>query len=101
MTLSIVKPPRMVLVQWKDSGLQPDQRWSSKAEYVAELDINALTVKTVGWLMHEDGAHLLVGLSHDATGDAYFGVQVIARENVISIDTLLFAYEAVPEDCNE
>ena len=94
MTLSIVKPPRMVMVQWKDSGLQPDQRWASTAEYLAELDINSLTVKTVGWFMHEDGAHLLVGLSHDTTGDAYVGVQVIARENVISIDTLSFACDA-------
>ena len=75
----------MVYVKWLDSGmhLDFDRGWRDTETYVQKAAIDNMVVETVGFLMHEDVDILLVGQSHDRTGDNWVGAQVIARRNVI------------------
>jgi hypothetical protein len=73
-----------VQIKWLDSGLSYTDGWKSFNEIIAKAKLAIVT--TVGFKFYEDDEALYIALSvHE--NDAY-GVQVIAKKNVVSIDWL-------------
>lgn len=73
-----------VQIRWLDSGLSYTDGWKNFQEIVAKAKLAIVT--TVGVKFHEDEDALYIALSvHE--NDAY-GVQVIAKKNIVSIDWL-------------
>lgn len=88
----------IVRVKWLDSGLSYTDGWKSFGEIInlAKLAI----VTTVGIKFHEDEDALYIALSvHE--NDAY-GVQLIAKKNITSIEWLSPFYQvnAITENLN-
>lgn len=81
--------PRMVRVEWIDSGMNRSDGWEPASRYAEELGKpTILSVTTVGMLMHEDGDHIIVGQSYDPHNDHWYSGQVIYRPCIQKIDDL-------------
>jgi len=76
---------QIVVIEWLDSGLYLDEGWAPQEDYLRELTLDRMTVITSGILMHEDEEMIVVATSYDPSHDTYYGAQVIARSNVISV----------------
>jgi hypothetical protein len=76
--------PRLVHVEWVDSGLNIDHGWASKDKYLENTEKKRMLVDTVGILMHEDEEKVVVALSHDQNLDTWYSAQLILRESIIS-----------------
>lgn len=68
-----------VEIHWLDSGLQVHDGWSSKSDFTSA---RLCVVETVGFLVHEDEESYYVALTRDSKNNHYFGVQLIAKQNV-------------------
>jgi len=79
--------PRLVLVEWIDSGMAIGQTWKKPDAFVEEVHENSnfLLVTTVGYLLHEDDEHLVLAQSRDQHNDQYLNAQVIYRPCVQKI----------------
>jgi len=77
-----VSDPLRLEVDWLDSGAQHTAGWNSKEEILDILKIGKVT--TVGLLFHETEDTLYVALSYDPDNENYFGVQAIAKQNILS-----------------
>jgi len=74
----------MVRVEWLDSGLSYTDGWNSFSEIIEKAKL--ATVTTVGLKFHEDDDAIYIALS--VHGNDAYGVQVIAKQNIIAIDWL-------------
>lgn len=83
-----MKSPEMYRVVWLDSGIHKDLGWASAADYMEGTGLAEMTVTTVGMIMHEDDDIVTLGLNYDPNHDNWIGVQLIARQNIISVERL-------------
>jgi hypothetical protein len=77
----------LVSVTWIDSGTHIDHGWEKKEKYLEGLTPKN-TVQTVGIKMHEDEETIVVALSYDLVRDAWYGAEMILKQNVLAIDPL-------------
>ena len=77
-----MKEDDFIHVVWLDSGLFHEKGWETRDEIIPASKL--ATVNTVGILLNEDTECYRVALSADFVHGHYFGVQVIARKNVLS-----------------
>lgn len=74
----------MIRVEWLDSGLSYTDGWKSFSEIIEKAKLAIVT--TVGFKFHEDDDAIYVALS--VHGNDAYGVQVIAKKNIIAIHWL-------------
>ena len=86
-------------VEWLDSGSFYNEGWSSKEEVLGKLKIS--TVISVGIVMHETTDTLYLALSYDPDGSAYYGVQAISKDAILSREELSTAPEARHYDSDQ
>lgn len=81
---------RIVRVRWLDSGahLDFDRGWRTLTEFMEKAALGTMEAETVGYLMHEDDDVILLGQTHNPTGDNWVGAQMIAKRNVLSREYL-------------
>lgn len=75
-------------VEWTDSGMHMDHGWASTEVYRSSAREWEGTVITVGQLLHEDENVVVLGLSHDAAHDHWFGAQLINKAAITKRETL-------------
>lgn len=81
--------PRMVRVEWIDSGMSRSEGWEDAQDIVRALtEEGSFEVVTIGWLIHEDDERIIVAQSHDTFNDAYYNAHAIYRPCVRSIRDL-------------
>jgi hypothetical protein len=71
-------------VRWIDSGLSI-HGWNSLEE-ISQKKI--ATVETVGYLVFEDEDSIYLALTRHKEENAYYGVQVIWRKSIVSMERL-------------
>jgi hypothetical protein len=73
--------PRLVVVEWLDSGMAIGGEWKTSGEFIEHVheSDNILLVTTLGYLLQEDDEHLIVAQSRDEHNDQYLNAQVIYR----------------------
>ena len=76
----------IVYVRWLDSGLSYTDGWKSREEIVSSAKL--AIVSTVGFVFHETEDTLYIALS--VHGNDAYGVQLIAKQNIVSIQTLKY-----------
>jgi hypothetical protein len=90
---------RLVLVEWIDSGMALSNEWKKQTAFAEELHgNNVLLVSSVGFLIHEDDEHLILGQSRDEHNDQYLNAQVIYRPCVRSVNDLTTVITADAEE---
>lgn len=76
-----------VEIRWIDSGTAySDNQWEHREHIMKTATLHEMS--TVGWLMGEDDFAYFVGLNYDSVSDKFFGAQVIAKSNVVSVTRL-------------
>lgn len=81
--------PAMAKVTWLDSGAHVDHGWASAKTHWAEgLSRN---VVTVGQVMQEDDEVIAIGLNYDPDTENWYGVQLIYKPTIKSIEMLEYA----------
>lgn len=73
-------------IEWLDSGLSNDTGWMSKIEAVESSRLS--NVLSIGYLLHEDDECYILVRSSALSFEKYYGVQVIAKKNVVSVKRL-------------
>jgi hypothetical protein len=81
-----MKEDDYVHIMWLDSGLFHEKGWETKEEILPATKL--ATVNTVGILLNDDDECYRVALSADFQHGHYFGVQTIAKKNVLSVRVL-------------
>lgn len=70
-------------IDWLDSGMQISLGWDTAPNHLANWKLNDMRVSTVGRLAYEDDD--VIALSLSKSGDQIFGLQLIVKNNIISI----------------
>lgn len=76
--------PKVLKVEWRDSGMHIDHGWATTAVYQESVGKWNGTVTTIGALMFEDDNVIVIGLSHDVANDTWYGAQLIYKPCIIS-----------------
>ena len=79
---------KMVKVVWIDSGYHISEEWKPVAEMMRKFEPSDMLVTTVGLMVYEEGDIIAVGLSESTSTNAVFGLQIIHRPSIRSIEEL-------------
>ena len=67
-------------VVWIDSGLQFPQEWMKETNIISKSKAWRGVVRTAGTVIYEDESVIVLGLTHDAENDMWFGAQLIYKQ---------------------
>lgn len=81
-----MKTEYRVEIDWLDSGLNRSNGWETRQEILSETSLSS--VRTVGILIHEDDDSYFLAHSKAVSMDKYYGIQVIAKQNVTRLKRL-------------
>ena len=73
-------------IEWLDSGLNRVNGWETLPQILSDTDL--CTVRTMGYLIHQTDDAYFFAHSKTTTLDKYYGIQVIAKKNIISMKQL-------------
>jgi hypothetical protein len=79
---------RMVKVVWIDSGYHVAEEWKPISEIMQRFKPSNMLVTTVGLLVVEQDDIIGVGLSESEATQAVFGLQIIHRPSIQSMEYL-------------
>lgn len=79
---------KFLKVTWQDSGYHFSEGWLSLKEQLRDFSTARMTVVTAGILAEEDDEVIMLGLSFSEATNTWFGLQVIAKQNIKSIEVL-------------
>jgi hypothetical protein len=74
-------------IEWLDSGLNRVNGWETLPQVLSETG-GLCTVKTLGYLIHEDEDAYFFAHSKTTTLDKFYGIQVIAKKNIIKMSPM-------------
>jgi len=80
--------PPIYKVVWLDSGMHIDHGWASRETYLEQANLNRMEVVSVGMLMDKADDTVALGFNYDPQHDTWIGAQLIARQNIISMEEL-------------
>lgn len=81
----------MLHVRWRDSGIHIHDGWQTIEEAMKNFSPDNMIVDSVGIVADETDDVLVLGLSLDEENLAWFGLQVIYKQNIISREVLVHA----------